>query len=244
MKKISLILVCILTLFGLIGCTGGIFNKLDDEEFLIYESADETIRLEIVMTKSNQGRLYVTNGGVEQSFVVVYFIAREHLYIYFDSESYGNADVTMEVSYQYISYFKRDYDIMYLTEHWSNDENNIFHKIFTDFNVTLSFKLYRVYDEEISPLLYYDNVWTSSDNSIILTNNNLEAYSNFIIYGTFYDEEIWITFNDDMFIIYDKVSSNIKLSGSYSFDGLNIILNPLESYVGYPDTFTLIFSWL
>lgn len=60
MKKVILIFVLIASALLLFGCTATL-NPLSDEELLIYENGDNTVRLEILYSASfGIGRLYRT----------------------------------------------------------------------------------------------------------------------------------------------------------------------------------------
>ena len=46
------------------------------------------------------------------------------------------------------------------------------HELFTNFDVTLN----RIYDEEVSPLNYFNNQWQTSDEEVIFINDDLTYF--------------------------------------------------------------------
>jgi hypothetical protein len=110
--------------------------------------------------------------------------------------------------------------------------------LLTGFNETL----YRVYDEDAQPLNHFYNTWQSEDYNIYLTSDTFEDYYYHRIDGEFNEKSIIITFEDGEFTITNTVDNTVELSGTYDFDGLNIILDPASIYENDPNTITLMFG--
>ncbi|MDR2822531.1 MAG: hypothetical protein LBV58_03160, partial [Acholeplasmatales bacterium] len=54
------------------------------------------------------------------------------------------------------------------------------------------------------------------------------------------DVSVWISFESNYFTIQSIDDLSIVLEGTYSFDGLNIVLEPFEWYTNYPSVIVLI----
>ena len=236
MKKVFILLICIFLLTTLSGCYTSTFNPLGDEDEVIYESDDKTVRLEIAMKTDSVGRFYILQDEVMESFVIDYFIPREIIAVYIGAPELEESKLFLDVSFKKNNFFKQDYDIMYLSRRISEDDN-LESETFTDFDVTLN----RLYDEEVKPLNYFYNKWQTEDETIVFVNDDLTYYYGNMIQGALNGENIWISFQTNSFVVWSKVDLNMKLSGGVTFDGLNIVLEPFEWYTEYPSPITLIF---
>ncbi len=83
------------------------------------------------------------------------------------------------------------------------------------------------------------NKWVSTEHNLSFENNDLNAYYSKIINGTFEAGKVFITFEGSEFIIKNQ-NLEVKLSWTYLFDDLNIILNPIDTN-NYPNPITLKF---
>jgi hypothetical protein len=243
-KLKRIILIGIFTIFFVLltGCVAA-FGPLMDEDILIYETEDKTIRLEIpYFTNFGLGRLYIEQDGVVSAYTIDMDMVQPFLIIY-TTPRRDDYKYVLNVSFGKINYFKSDYDIMYLTERSLAEDgldtgyDEKLQNLLTGFNVTL----HRVYDEDVQPLNHFYNTWQSEDYNIYLTNDTFEDYYYHRINGEFNEESIMITFEDAEFTITNTVDNTIELSGTYDFDGLSIILDPVPVYENYPNTITLIF---
>ena len=231
MRKNALLIIFILIMVVLSGCYASTFNRLSDEETLVYENEDKTVRLEIGMKTSSTGRLYVLHDDISQSFVVNYTIIQEYMDIYIDVPELEEDIFKLEVSFKVVNFFKTNYEVMYLKEIEKSGITNPKHEIFTDFDVTL----HRNYDETVRTLNYFNNKWQADDAAIVTY-----YYSN-KIQGTLNGESVWISFLNESFTIWSKGDLNMKLSGGVTFEGLNIVLEPFEWYTEYLSKITLAF---
>jgi len=235
MKRVIVLLLFISILFGLSGCVT--FNRLGIEDALIFESEDQTIRLEIGMKTSDIGRLYVLKDDQMQSFIADYFIPREQLAIYINAPELEDSTFVLSVSFKRINFFKANWDVMHLEDdkdRFSNPE----HDIFSGFDVTLN----RVYDEQMSPLNYFENRWVAEEQGMLFVNDDLNFFYSTSIQGTMNEERIWISFLNRTFSIWSRDDLQMKLAGTFFFDGLNIVLEPSEWFTDYPSTITLVFE--
>jgi len=244
MKKLILIGLFITSFVLLSGCIAS-FGPLMDEKILIYESEDKSIRLEIpYYTNFGLGRLYIEQDNVVTAYTIDMDMVQPYLTIYSNTLLKEVNHYSLLVSFGKINYFKSDYDVMYLTESRlaKNDPFIIYSEelelLLTGFNETL----FRIYDQDIRPLNYFNNTWKSEDYGIYLINKDFENYFYHRVQGTFYEESIMIAFEDGMFTMTNNVDNSVILSGTYSFEGLNIILYPLSSYESYPNEIALIFG--
>lgn len=237
MKKIIMTFILVTSMFLLFGCTA-IFNPLNDEELLIYENEDNTVRLEIPYYVSfGVGRLYIEHDNVLTDYVIEYIIVQDIMVVYTNTPEAEQNQYVLDVSFEQISYFKFNYDKMFLTEKMipTDDFND---PILKGFDETLT----RVYDEDIQPLNYFYNTWQSEDYCIYLNNDDLHDYYYHRVHGEFEQECIMITFENGEFSMTSIIDSSVKLSGTYTFDGLNIILQPLSIYIDYPNEISLIYG--
>jgi len=235
MKKIMLLITALL-IFMLSGCTATL-NPLIDEDELIFINEDGSIRLEIPFTISGGiGRLFVLHGNIETSFMVNYFYPQERLVVYVEQPGTENAEYILKVSFEQIGYFKLNYDKMFVSDvlEAANDFDN---ELLSEFDETLT----RVYDEDIEPLNYLYNTWRSEECGIYLNNDDLNDYYYHRVHGEFNRESIMMSFDDGEFIMKSSIDTVI-LSGTYDFDGLNIVLYPFSIYEGYPNGISLIFG--
>lgn len=237
MKKIIMIFVLITSMFLLFGCTAVIFNPIVNEELLIYENEDNTVRLEIAYSISSYGRLYIDHDDVLYDYVVEYFIPQDAMIVYTTPPESSQNQYVLHVAFEHISFFKSSGDKMFLTER-SIPTEDFNDSILNGFDETLT----RVYDEDIQPLNYFYNTWQSKDNGIYLNNDDLNDYYYHRVQGEFEQESIMITFENGEFSMTSIIDSSVKLSGTYTFDELNMILHPLSIYENYPNEITLIFE--
>jgi len=235
MKKVIMMFVLIELMFLLIGCTS--LNPSFNNELLIYKNEDNTVRLEIPYSVSfGIGRLYIKHDNVIINYVIEYFNAERIMLIYTNPPEIGNNEYNLRVSFEQVSYFKYNYDKMFLKENYSKEDFN--DPILKGFDETLT----RVYDEDIQPLNYFYNTWQSEDYGIYLYNDDLNNYYYHRVCGEFEQESIMITFENDDFFMISILDSSVKLSGTYTFNDLNIILQPSLNYVNYPDEITLVYE--
>lgn len=237
MKKIIMIFVLIISLFLLFGCTAT-FNPLSDEDLLIYENEDNTVRLEIPYYVSFAiGRLYIEHDGVITDYVIEYIIVQDIMVVYTSSPETEQNQYLLNVSFEQISYFKYNYDKMFLTERMfpTEDFND---PILKGFDETLT----RVYDEDVQPLNYFYNTWQSEEYGIYLNNDDLNDYYYHRICGEFEQQSIMITFEDGEFTMTNTLNSSIICLGTYDFDGLTIVLHLLATYENYPNEINLFFG--
>ena len=240
MKKVIVLIVLICTIFGLSGCFTSSFNPLGSEEYVIFEDVDKTVRLEIPFSVSHGiGRLYILKEDKMISFVVDYFIPREMIIVYISVPGLEDSTFYLGVSFKQVNWLKLDYDIMYLKERIQSFGNQE-HEIFTGLDV----ELHRVYDEQVNPLNYIYNLWESVDNKLLFVNDDLHYYYGYIVKGTWDEDDVWISFLDESFTIWSRNDLSMKLSGTFSFDGLDIILEPFEWYVHIPRVVILRFAKL
>lgn len=244
MKRIILIVIFISSFVLFTGCVAA-FGPLMDEDILIYETEDKTIRLEIPYnTNYGLGRLYIEQDRVVTAYTIEMNMVQPFLIIYTTAEISEVNHYILNVSFEKINYFKSDYDVMYLTERdLAKDDPYITYdekleNILTGFNETL----FRVYDEDIQPLNYFNNTWQSEDYGIYLINEDFKDYYYHRVQGEFNEESIMITFEDREFTIISRVDDSVKLSGTYDFEGPNIVLYPLSIYEIYPSEITLFFG--
>ena len=240
-----MLIVLSITMFVLFtGCIAA-FGPLMEEDLLLYETENETIRLEIPYdTNYGLGRLYIEQDHVVNAYTIEMNMVQPFLIIYTNAERSEGNHYMLNVSFGKINYFKSDYDVMYLTERvLAKDDPYITYdekleNILTGFNETL----FRVYDEDIQSLNYFNNTWQSEDYDIYLINEDFKDYYYHRVQGEFNEESIMITFEDGEFTIMSRVDDSVKLSGTYDFDGPNIILYPLSIYEIYPNEITLFFG--
>jgi hypothetical protein len=135
--------------------------------------------------------------------------------------------------------FQLDYDVMYLKENVQSVANPE-HDVFSGFDFVLN----RKFDQTVNPLNYFNNKWESEDNRLLFVNDNRDYYYGHSIRGTLDEEDVWISFLNESFTIWSKIDLSIKMSGSFSFDGLDIILEPFEWYSSYPRAIHLGFEKL
>jgi len=243
MKRIVLFGIFITSFVLFSGCIA-VFGPLMDEEILIYESEDKSIRLEIpYYTNFGLGRLYIEQDGKVTAYTIDMDMVQPFLIIYTEP-SRDDSQYVLNVWFGKINYFKSDYDTMYLTERFLAEDDSIigYDENLQNFLKGFNETLYRVYDEDVQPLNYFYNTWQSEDYGIYLINKDFENYFYHRVQGKFYEESIMIAFEDGVFTITNNVDNSVKLSGTYDFDGLNIILYPLSSYESYPNEITLIFG--
>jgi len=238
MKKVTMMLITTVMLIILFGCFTSSFNKLGHEEILIYENDDQTIRFEIRMETSAIGRLSVSINDIVHSFVAEYNIIQEYLNVYITSPALEDSTFSLKVSFEVNNFISLNYDVMYIKEN-NNLVNNEEHEIFTGFDVTLN----RVYDDEMNPLNYFYNQWQSTDETFVFINDKLDYYYSTSIRGTLNGEDVWISFQDQSFTIWSVEDLNIKLSGAFSLESQNIIIEPFEWYTDYPSMITLSFEY-
>jgi len=237
MNKLVMIFILISSGFLLSGCTAT-FNPLNDEELLIYENEDKNVRLEIPYYVSfGTGRLYIVQESVAYDYVIGYRVSEDEMIVYLNPPEPGQNEYIFNVSFEQISYFKYNYDKMFLTDKMisTEDFNN---PLLNGFGETLT----RVYDDNIQPLNYLYNTWQSEDYNIYLTNDDLNDYYYHRVHGEFEQESIMMTFEDGEFTMTSTLDSSVILSGTYVFDGLNIVLHPLSIYENYPNEISLIFG--
>lgn len=237
MKKAQVLLLFIFILYGLSGCYTSTFNRLGDQDYLIYESDTKSVRLEIGMKTDNVGRLYILEDEVIQIFVIRYTIIQENIDVFISPPELEDSIFKLDVSFKNINFFKKDYDVMNLKEQKKVGTNNSKHEIFNEFDVVLK----RLYDEDPNPLNYFYNKWQTEDGTIVFINDDLNYYYGNSILGTLNEENVWISFLNESFIIWSKIDLNMKLSGKVVFDGLDIVLEPFEWYTDYQNTITLFF---
>jgi hypothetical protein len=233
MKKIGIIFGISSLLLGLSACSS---NNLMYEDCVIFEDDDETVRLEIAFSTSHgKGRLTVLEDEVFSSFVVEYNYSQDRMRIYTDFEEGNETYYAQTVTFESISFWRTDYDIMYLNDVGYRSDTP--HKILTGFYA----KLTRNYTTEMSPLNYFYNRWVSEEAKLVFTNDNLMMYDKHSIKGTFNEDEVTISFFVDSFTILDS-DKTIILSGTYFFEGKDIILEKLNSYEDFHDRITLAFK--
>jgi hypothetical protein len=237
MKRSIVLLLFIAMSFGLSSCYTATFNRLGREDALIFESEDQSIRLEIGMKTSTIGRLYVFKDDQMQTFLADYFIPREQLAIYINIPELEDSIFALSVSFESINFFKANRDVMHLEDdkdRFSNPE----HDIFSGFDVTL----HRVYDKQVNPLNYFNNCWENEEQGMLFVNDDLNFFYGNSIQGTMNEERIWISFLNQSFSIWSKDDLHMKLAGAFYVDGLNIVLEPFEWFTEYPSTITLVFK--
>ena len=237
MKKIIIIFSLIASVFLLSGCTV-IDNPLNDEELLIYENEDKTVRLEIPYYVSfGTGRLYIVQESVVYDYVLGYKISEDEMIVYLNPPESEQNEYILRVSFEQISYFKYNYDKMFLTDKMISTED-FKDSLLNGFDETLT----RVYDQVIQPLNYIYNTWQSEDYGLYLNNDDLNDYYYHRVHGEFEQKSIIMTFEDGVFTIISILDSSVILSGTYIFDSLDIILQPLSIYENYPNVISLVFG--
>lgn len=240
MKKGILMIVLAILLFGLSGCFTSSFNPLSDEDYIIFENEEQTVRLEIAFsTGSHVGRLSISTNDQTYSFVVEYFIPREMLKVYISSPELEDSIFYLSISFSQINLFQLNYDVMYLKENVQSASNPE-HDVLSGFDFVLN----RMYDQTVNPLNYFQNKWGSEANKLLFVNDNLDNYYGHSLRGTLDEEDVWISFLNESFTIWSTVDLSIKMSGAFSFDGLNLILEPFEWYSSYPQVIHLGFEKL
>jgi hypothetical protein len=236
MKKITIFILLFFVLI-LTGCTAT-FNPLTDEELLIYENEDKTVRLEIPYYVSfGTGRLYIVLDSVVIDYVIDYRVSEDKMIVYVNQPEPRQNEYILYVSFEQISYFKYNYDKMFLTE-FMKPTDSFVDELLSGFDETLI----RVYDEDVHPLNYLYNTWQSEDDDIYLINNSLNDYYYHRVHGEFNQESVTMTFEDGQFIMTGNIDSLVKLSGAYDFDDLNIVLHPLSIYEDYAIEIVLTFE--
>jgi hypothetical protein len=227
-------------MFGLSGCFTSSFNPLGDADYIVFENEDQTVRLEIAFsTGSHVGRLSVSMNDQKHSFAVEYFIPREMLKVYIASPELDESIFYLRISFPQMNLFQLDYDVMYLKENVQSVENPE-HDVFSGFDFVLN----RIYDQSVNPLNYFLNKWGSEENKLLFVNNNLDYYYGHSVRGTLVEEDVWISFLNESFTVWSYIDLSIKMSGTFSFDGLDIILEPFEWYSSYPQVIHLSFEKL
>ena len=132
MKKLLLITL-ILLVTSLSGCTVN-QNPFDNEDEIIFQSEDESVRLEIKISTSTVNRLLIQSSEQEPiSFVVNYFVPTDKLDVYLDKPSIDSTDFIYQVKFESKNFLNLNYDVMHL-EDCSKNETNIVH---SNLNVTL-----------------------------------------------------------------------------------------------------------
>lgn len=235
MKKINFFVIFILLVFSLSGC---IFfsTKTKRDEQMVFESEDKKIRLEMGFKTSNIGKIYVEKEEKKYLFPVRSMFHGLNMFVYTDFPKKEENIIKLKIEYEKIEKYELNYDIMYLI----NEEkifNNLPNKIFNNFNV----RLIRNKESKVHPLNYMSNKWVSKENKIEFINNNLENYYYKKIKGVLNNEKIFITFEDDKFKIFNS-SNEIKLSGKYKFENLDMVLLPFDIYTTYPKEIVLKFE--
>ena len=123
MKKLLLITL-ILLVTSLSGCTVN-QNPFDNEDEIIFQSEDESVRLEIKISTSTVNRLLIQSSEQEPiSFVVNYFVPTDKLDVYLDKPSIDSTDFIYQVKFESKNFLNLNYDVMHL-EDWSENETNI-----------------------------------------------------------------------------------------------------------------------
>lgn len=111
-----------------------LLNHLDNEDEIIFQSEDESFRLEIKISTSTVNRLLIQSSEQEPiSFVVNYFVPTEKLNVYLDKLSINSTDFIYQVKFESKNFLNLNYDVMHL-EDCSENETNIVH---SNLNVTL-----------------------------------------------------------------------------------------------------------
>lgn len=240
MKKGILLIVLAILMFGLSGCFTSSFNPLGDEDSIVFENEDQTVRLEIAFsTGSHVGRLSVSMDDQTYSYVVEYFIPREMLKVYIAAPELDESIFYLSISFAQINLFQLDYDVMYLKENVQGASNPE-HDVLSGFDFVLN----RMYDQTVNPLNYFHNKWGSEENKLLFVNDDLDYYYGHSIRGTLDEEDVWISFLNESFTIWSNNDLSIKMSGTFSFEGLDLILEPSEWYSSYPQTIHLGFEKL
>lgn len=232
MKKINFLILIILMLFPLYGC---INNDLIYENDMVYESEDKSVRLEIGLKFSYTGRIYVVKEGIEHSYAVSFSNRHQIISIYLDPFNANTSFFYLKVNFEKINFFKKNKDVMYLTEKIKN--NNPPNDILKNFNE----KLIRNRKLKVYPLNYMFNKWYSIENKIEFINNDSDDFYYGRIKGTLKEENVIIVFYEDKFIIKNNIGEK-RLRGKYKFENLNMILMPFDYYVSYPKKITLKFE--
>lgn len=240
MKKGMLVIVLFILIFGMSGCFTSSFNPLGDEDYIVFENEDQTVRLEIAFsTGTNVGRLSVSMNDQTYSYVVEYFIPREMLKVYIAAPELEESIFYLDVSFLQKNLFQLDYDMMYLKERMQS-AGNPEHDALSGFDIELN----RIYDQSVYPLNYFHNKWGSEVNNLVFVNDDLDYFYGHSIRGTLDEEDVWISFLNESFTIWSKIDLSIKLSGTFSFDGLDLVLEPFEWYSSYPQEIHLSFETL
>lgn len=237
MKKIILSFFLFLLIFPFVSCTV-ILNYLDNKDEIVYENEDKSIRLEIGLGRNYIGKIYINKEGTEYSFPISYCIRKYVFSIYLDPLKTDKSIFCLKANFEKINFFRKNVNIMYLiddTKGFNNPTNNIF----KDFNE----KLIRNRKSKVHPLNYINNNWCSIENEIEFINNNLEDFYYGRIKGMLAEEKVFITFNKDRFTIKNNLNE-VKLSGKYEFEDLNMILMPCDCYDTYPKKIILKFEKL
>lgn len=234
MKKFLTFILIALSLFSISGCFALYSNPLYDLDEFIFESEDKTIRYELGVSSSPYGRLYVTKDGVKHVFTTENFRRLNLLIIVFDThEGQKSPEYYLNMSYKKIHAFKHNFDIMYLKD---ENEHNITNDILDNLDVTL----YRNKEKKMNPLNYFYCRWSSAEDGIMISNNNLKEYMYFKSSGKIKGMDVIFTFENNEFLATNE-EGLIILSGTFKFKDKNIILNPHIAYEQYPQEMTLKF---
>ena len=104
------------------GCTATA-NSLGNDDNIVYENDDKTVRLEIGMKTSSNGRLYILENETVKSFVIDYFIPREMISVFLNAPELEDSRFVLDVSFEKVNYFKLNYNIMILKGDTDKVEN-------------------------------------------------------------------------------------------------------------------------
>lgn len=222
--------------FILSGCFLSTSNPLNKEDYILFESVDKHVRLEIATKTSDHGRLYVMKDEVLYTYTVMYCLINHWLGVYLSTPGKEQTFFSLDVSFESVGFFKTNYDQIYLKDE-SPDLN---HPVLSGFDMTLN----RNREEQISALNYFHNTWFSADIDFTLINNDLASYYHHSIHSSLNNDVVVMEFSSTLFCVCDEDKQTIILAGNYFIDGLNLILEPLDKYSDYPKQMTLIHEFI
>jgi|GEM_PF-3431793 len=242
--KFYTILLIFLSL-TLVSCTTYYFKN---EEFLIYESEDKKMTIEIDLGKKSNpyGKFYINEGDKILTFPCSFPTSSIRGFKIFNKDYKEDEDHYSFESYHLRVEFKQkkglifyydDYDFMTLIDN-NNPSNKVVFKNF--FNINMNFT--RIHGKEVRALSFFKNKWKSSENEIVFFNEYYNLYLKNIIRGYIKEEYVFINFfNENEFEITNK-DEKVLLAGIYEENGRNIILRKKKTFNEYPDEIILKFE--
>jgi len=246
--KFYTIILLIFLSFILFSCTSYYFKN---EEFLIYESEDKKMTIEIDLGEKNNplGKFYINEDDKILTFPCSFPThPRKRYFRIFNKDSeyhffdylYESYDLDVEFKKKEKKhYFDADIDYNFITLIDNNKPSNkvVFKKFF---NINMNFT--RIHGKEVRALSFFQNKWKSSENEIVFFNDSKYSFLTNFIEGAIKNEKVWIVFfNQDEFEITNK-RYKIILKGNYEEKGRNIILHKKGIFYEFPDEIILTYS--